>query len=385
MCQVWREIFVSRPSLWTDFNCTNADKTRVYLERSKSSPINLRLKRFHALSSDDPFHQIIPHSVGRLESLSVTGRPGSVQDIVAHLSHRAPLLARLGIDGGSQSRPQRNPVLTTALFNGDLSSLRELRLQYVRTELPWRSMANLTSFTLSQMLPGDLSITQLLDFFESAPRLRNIKLDSATPVTGGQDGRLVSLDCLKTMDILRGDPSSLLLDHLVIPAGAKLTEWVPSFGPALGNYLPKSLDNLENIHNFTEVHLKLCEHHRHIQLSGPNGRLSIVSSVTNGDFALGCVVRFDASNAERLVASSAHGRTVLAREGLEHLQNLRTLTFSRCVDPYYFMANLHPDKGLLGPCPALNWRNSFSFPPPIPRNSTPRVWWKSWQRERREG
>ncbi|KAF9645561.1 hypothetical protein BDM02DRAFT_3079455, partial [Thelephora ganbajun] len=39
VCRAWREIFTSRSSLWTDFHCMDAEKTRVYLERSKSSPI----------------------------------------------------------------------------------------------------------------------------------------------------------------------------------------------------------------------------------------------------------------------------------------------------------------------------------------------------------
>ncbi|KAF9780875.1 hypothetical protein BJ322DRAFT_981571, partial [Thelephora terrestris] len=35
----WREIFTSCPSLWTRLDCTNVDKTHVYIERSSSSPL----------------------------------------------------------------------------------------------------------------------------------------------------------------------------------------------------------------------------------------------------------------------------------------------------------------------------------------------------------
>lgn len=212
VCQAWRETFISRSSLWAYFNCKNADKSRVYLERSKYSPINLWLEKENVISPCDPFLQIIPHSVGRLKSLSVKWKSRRAQENTVYLSCYAPLLERLDVDGGSRSGTWGNLVLTTTLFDGDLSSLRMLHLPCVRTELPWRNMINLTSFALGYTSPGAPSIRQFLDFFENAP-LRRIKFESATPASGGQDGQLVSLACLKRMDILWGRPS-LLLDHL---------------------------------------------------------------------------------------------------------------------------------------------------------------------------
>ena len=83
-------------------------------------------------------------------------------------------------------------------------------------------MVNLTSFTLGYMLPGEVSAKNLLDFFESAPRLRTINLLSATPTSSARNGRLVSLAYLERMVIIRGGSSSFLLSHLLIPVGAKL-------------------------------------------------------------------------------------------------------------------------------------------------------------------
>ena len=345
ICQAWREIFVSRSSLWTNFDCANPDKTRVYLERSKSSPINLWLDRDDVIPPGDPFLQIIPHSVGRLKSLTVTGTPENLQNIAAHLSLHAPLLERLDVDGGTSFGPERNPTLTTSLFNGNLSSLRELRLQRVRTELPWRNTVNLTSFTLCLMSPGGLSIRQLLDFFESAPRLRKIVLYSATPASGGQYGRLVSLGCLKRMDILWGGPSSFLLDHLLIPVGAKLTNSVPSFGPALEDYLPRSLESLRNTSNFTKVTLLINKHYTTLELSGPNGQLRIVSHVDTTHLALESLTRFDTSKVERLeIFSRNRPLGGPAYKALLPLENLRTLTLSRCENPYAFIFALYPDE-----------------------------------------
>jgi len=99
------------------------------------------------------------------------------------MSCPAPLLERLTIDGCSVSWLYHNPTLTPALFNGDFSSLRRLCLQHVHTELPWRNMINLTSFALENVLSGDTSIGQFLDFFEGAPHLRNVRPHFATPTS----------------------------------------------------------------------------------------------------------------------------------------------------------------------------------------------------------
>ena len=60
-------MFTSRSSLWTNFDCEDVEKTRVYLERSKSSPIKVWLDRDYVLFLHDPFLQIVPRAVGRLE------------------------------------------------------------------------------------------------------------------------------------------------------------------------------------------------------------------------------------------------------------------------------------------------------------------------------
>ena len=61
-------------------------------------------------------------------------------------------------------------------------------------------MGNLMSFTLRHAQLGEISISHFLDFFKSAPRLQDIRLQFATPTSGGQDGRLISLGCLEWMD-----------------------------------------------------------------------------------------------------------------------------------------------------------------------------------------
>jgi len=109
VCRTWREVFTSRSSLWTDLDCLCTDKTRVYLERSKSSPINLSLYRDNNLSSHDPLFQITPHAIARLKSLSLRGAPWNLKDITTQLSLPAPLLENVMIDGGCWYEEDNGP------------------------------------------------------------------------------------------------------------------------------------------------------------------------------------------------------------------------------------------------------------------------------------
>jgi len=87
VCHAWREQFTSRASLWVDIECKVMDKTLVYLEHSKPSPIDVSLDRSKELHSNDPFIQIIPHSIGQLKSLSIYGVPGIYKtSLLAYLS-----------------------------------------------------------------------------------------------------------------------------------------------------------------------------------------------------------------------------------------------------------------------------------------------------------
>ena len=160
----------------------SVDKAEVYLERSKSSPINLWLSGpvFH-----DPFFRIILRAIQRLRSLTFNGAQRYQDEIATDLSRPMPLLERLSMVGrykGESNSWWPHPVLTSAHFDRALPSLRMLCLKYVTTELSWRRMVNLTSLKLVQTFP--VSIKRLLDFFESAPRLCEVELHFAVSTSG---------------------------------------------------------------------------------------------------------------------------------------------------------------------------------------------------------
>jgi hypothetical protein len=357
VCRAWREMFISWSSLWTNLDCVGKARTRVYLERSKSLPLNLSLRAEHSLSPCHPFFEIIPRAIGRLKSLSVRAAPRELQYITPHLSHPALLLEKLSIHGGYSHEP--HSIITPALFNGDLSSLRTLKLEYVHTELPWRNVVNLTSFKLSCGSPGGATIGQLLDFFESAPHLRKVGLCFPSLISRAQDGRLVLLACLKRMEVAGSDLTFALLDHLLIPVGADLKMDVDLRDPPNWDCSPRLLNNLRNFANFTNIHICFEEHYTQMQFSGPNGRVEMLSEIPRfGDTSsvLESLDQFDTSKVEWFrIDLGESPLSDFSHQVLLPMKHLRTLTLYYRGSPHIFVHALHPTMSSSGIaiCPKL--------------------------------
>ena len=285
--------------------------------------------------------QLIPHATGRLKSLFVRGQSENVEAVISHLSHPAPLLEHLSIRSVPSHTSGRYPTLPSSFFSEDLSSLRTLRLEFVRAELPWRNMVNLTLFTLSHTSEGT-SVGQLLDFFENAPHLKAIELCFAVSMTGAQNGRVVSLECLKSMHITDNDPPSVLLDHLLIPVGAKLEICTKLSSSLIGGHLPRSLDNLKNFSNFTAIRLQYAS----MEFSGPNGQVKITlwtDSHNPTELTLGSLAELDTSKTERLEIDDddlPFGEPLY--QALLPMKDLRTLTLSNCISPDILVRALQP-------------------------------------------
>jgi hypothetical protein len=340
VCRTWREIFISRASLWTDFRCADSEKTRVYLERSRSAPINVWLERRLGLFPNDPFLEIVPHTISRLKYLSVKTTSGHFQDIIRYLFHPAPLLEVLAINGNHLNW-LRGPVLPTEIFEGDLSSLRELRLHSVQTIFPWRNMNNLASFSLYSC-GSTASVEQLLDFFESSPRLTEVKLFFTGPTQGVGDGRLVGLAHLKRLSVSGIQPPHLLLDHLIVPVGANVSTIFRSPGPCIEDHLPRSLDNLRNFTHFTEIHLLYQPELASVRFTGPNGQVCIASSSPGPDaerIVPRSLAPLDTSKTRYLEITNCTLTTEL-HEVLASLTDLHTLIISRCRDTFAFLLGL---------------------------------------------
>jgi len=212
-------------------------------------------------------------------------------------------------------------------------------------------MDSLTSLKLVDIWP--VSTRQLLDFFESAPHLRNVDLRFETPTSSDQTGRLVSLADLKFMHINSGS-SSVLLDHLLIPVGADLSAEVefPSSDP------PRFLDNLRNLPHFTTIESSGGPN-PYMWFSGPNGRVELDLITSQGDeisLVLEYLAQFDTSGTERLkIDFDLDDSGYPPCRVLLPMKDLRTLTLENCKSTQNFIHLLDPGKNPSGGviCPKL--------------------------------
>ena len=210
----WRKILISCPSLWTCLDCKNVDKTCVYLKRSKASALKIRLGEY----LDEAFHLTIPY-LGQLGSLSLLGSPDHLLNLTTHFESHAPLLKTLSLTVAST----RNLVLQDSIFGGNLSSLHELYLNGVITNLAWEDMSNPRTFDFSYVPSDKIPITQLLHFFEHAPLLRKIRLYEALPDFSDVPlGRMVPLPNLNSLVIRAHQAHTIVTNHSSIPTGATI-------------------------------------------------------------------------------------------------------------------------------------------------------------------
>jgi len=269
VCRAWREILISRASLWTSLDCKNLDKTGVSIQRSRGSPLEVSFAACGPTRlPKDTFLLVLRH-VNQLKALTLYGTSYNIPEI-ADFSSPAPLLKKLDI----RVLTLDTATLKSTIFGGNLSSLRELRLWGVLTSLPWRNMSNLTTLDF-QMGFGNISTTRLLDFFEHAPLLRDIKLiDSLPDYSNAPAERLVSLLHLTSLNISDEPVHSILLNHILVPAGASVTLEFGFDGEIFPiiDYLPRSLDNVKNISRVTSINLAF-DLGVAIRVNGPSGSL----------------------------------------------------------------------------------------------------------------
>ena len=347
VCRSWREIFTSRASLWTFLNCTSLSKTRAYIQRSRESPLEISLAvRNYTCYHNTAFLLTLPH-IGRLKALTLYGPSDNILNLTRHFDSPAPLLEKLEI----HVCDIRIAVAENTLFSGNLSSLRELRLSGVLTNLPWQNLMNLTTFDLRRVSAGKISVTRLLGFFEHAPLLREIKLKDSLPNTSDAPvERLLPLPHLRLLGTSSLSENPTLLNHLHIPTGAVVALEF-KFLDEISDYLPEPLDNLCNISRITSINLGFGSGMA-MRLKGPSGGLYVIGtwmavgyvSPTLGFDTLQSLDRFCISTTERLAITRYRAGACMEDEVSGVFQiffpmnNLRTLTLTECNNLPFILA-----------------------------------------------
>ena len=305
---------------------------------------------------------MIPH-IHRLKSLTIDAE--ALPRLLQHFRCRTPLLEKLDIHSLG------NLALDGALFNGDLSSLRELRLRGIITYFPWKNLANLQVVNVQFCFQQHV-ITRLLDFFESAPLLHTVFLwYSMLNSSEAPPKRIVHLRNLKVFTINAPPPHSILLRHLHIPTGASLISEFRFRGEELPllDHLSVDSPNLRNLSHITTMNLLFDMKRKFARLSGPSGSLRVLpvwehSGVRISYLRDGQILRSLGhpmlSRIQRLVISEyRHPRPVEIEEcpifkTLSSTHDLRTLTLIDCnYLPFVLALDPEQNPSNLALCPNL--------------------------------
>jgi len=362
VCHGWREIFTSRSSLWTHLDCKNTEKTRVYIERSRSHPLEISLKKLKNTSySNDALLVAAPYT-NRLGSLTIHIHSNALSRLLNHFHFPAPLLKELKITL-NLNNPSHDPAILNTIFPDHLSPLRMLSLSNVVTDLPWRNLSNLTVFEFhhARYTVDPLFMGKLLDFFESVPLLRKISLHDSIPNSSTvSPGRVVPLLALEDLAINNLPAQSIFLDHLSIPrcASLNLCFAFPGGSPTV----PLCFINFGNF-NFATINLFMDEGSwARMRLSGPSGVLRTcgVRQDWSTPSLLQSLGKFDLSKARRLsvTAYSLSPNYKINDSPIFHplllMNNLRTLTLVK-VNDLSFIRALDPEenKSHIVLCPEL--------------------------------
>ncbi|KAF9647919.1 hypothetical protein BDM02DRAFT_3116221, partial [Thelephora ganbajun] len=221
------------------------------------------------------------------------------------------------------------------------------------------NVVNLTSFSLDFVMEPGVSVGQLLDFFESAPRLLTVELTFSNPAFGAQNGRLVPLAHLRRLYIRGYQPFSLLLNHILVPAGATLETELESPSFNIEDHLPRSLANLKNLSNFDQI----CLHFKHrtasVRFTGPNGQVYVTSTFLPSDATRSVsqsLIQLPTSTSNCLEVINGDLLSVDLCQALLSIKTLRTLTLSLCKNLPSFILALDHDPNSRKPisCPKLD-------------------------------
>ena len=233
-------------------------------------------------------------------------------------------------------------------------------------------MSNLWRFELCNVPADKISLTQLLDFFEGAPLLRDILIEEAFPDSSDvASGRTVALPSLAELMITIHPLHIIVLNHLLTPTGAVINQgfnFINAKSP-IHSLFPKDFKNLKHLSNITSMNLNLSRG-VYLALEGPSGGHKIYGDWTGQGLIpinICCIVLqsldvFTVSSVEKLAIThwqfAASQSVAIEKPSIYRtfhlMNNLCTLTPIVCHN-LPFMSTLNPKENRSGtvPCPKL--------------------------------
>ena len=330
VCSYWRNTFLATPSLWTNLDGKGIEKTRAWVKRSRTLPIQLQVE-----GSPDP--EVIEFlgayssqlEVVDLSRLQAQDLPLFVHGHLSRLVRPTPLLRDISVE---TSDPETSD--TPMAFGGEFPSLEILRLSGFQVSIVNLSAPNLRTLHFT----GTHDLANILDLLDSLPLLEcmalRLNLREDAPI---EIGRKVVLTKMRLASFFYH--GTRMLQHLSLPTGSdiKMIEEVPFHhldGTAndYTRFLSRVLDDLPMCHGIESISSHTSRRCRIIHLSGPKGGLELVmpevGDTTVSITLLGLFVRHSTESLQDLTISNVFAppsKSGIVSDLLKSLVNLRSL------------------------------------------------------------
>jgi hypothetical protein len=275
VCRYWRSTLISSPLLWTSLFSSDLDRTFTYLERSKSTPIDVKIS-LRSPKDLEVLKHIAPH-IARTKYFVIDGTHLEVHAISPLFRNPVPSLQHLEIDSRKCSIR-----LPDDFLGQQASSLRLARLRGIcpTSKLPF-PLPNLTEFELFLPLSrGPLRMSALFQFFSGSPLLQKIDINTGSGVLEDiPPDQVISLESLMELDFA-SRPTGLILPYLRLPRLKRLCVYFSGEMtlPKLADLLP--FDGRLLIAGTTKMLYYSTGHTYRVELSGKGIDVSLVVFTT---------------------------------------------------------------------------------------------------------
>lgn len=225
VCQRWWFAAKADGSLWSNIIVTTwGQKTKLlplYLSRSKTARLTLRLGGSSSIYADTELFQVISKHVDRVEQLVLHASHLSLLEAEGSSNLSLPSVLSLAIQFPCSEGVNVLTGRLPRILMGELPTLRKLALDYY-TSWEGQPFKNLTSLTLSDSslsgrLVPKMTLSSFLDLLEWSPLLKELSIENRIfALHGASQDRLVKLEYLQRILLKECDIKSVL-DHLDVP------------------------------------------------------------------------------------------------------------------------------------------------------------------------
>ena len=276
VCQHWRTTLLSFPRLWSRVRSPYRPLFDIYLERSKSAPLQVQLHDLRGNLRGNLFDSLAPHA-SRLASLCVWMRNSSDFHLIArYLPAPIPTLREFSITTDAEEYALEVP---SGISNDHFSHVRKLCLEDISSLKAPHAFPHVTELVWIVKSHDETPIAGLLDTMGQLPELERVEITfRASPRNHNAEPvpQVVTLPHLQRMSLRRcSERIPHILEFLKLPNLASLDVDVLWRSSQPFPVLPVTSfdENLPNFSELTEIEVRSHDRPRRVIFRSPRGVL----------------------------------------------------------------------------------------------------------------